>query len=219
MAGKFNPLVDARSSRQASRPGDFRQGFKLGLGEEIALHEVDAAVAECFVLFHGLDAFADDFGADFVAHGDRGADDSFGARTVVKVADEVGVELDVVDGELGEQVETGETGAEVVKREAEAVFLIFGDDLLEVDGVADALVLGDFEDEVVEGEAGFSGGAKGAADAGGRAIDGSGLEVDREACALPVDAEFSGELDGADTAALVEGVEVFRRDLIQDGKG
>ena len=180
---------------------------------------MDAAVAEGFVLFHCFDAFADDFDADFAAESYGVANDGFGAWTVVEITDEVRVEFDIVHGELGEQVQTGEAGAEIIEREAEAMLLVFGDDLLEVDGVADPLVFGDFEDELVEGEAGHGGRAEGAADAGGRAVDGSGFEVDREARALLVHAEFGGELDGANAAALIESVEILGRDLAEDGKG
>src|SRR5215472_11520126 len=72
-------------------PRDLGQGLEGGGGEEVALHEGDAAAEEDVDLGAGLYALADDLDAEAVGHGGGGADDLFGARLGIDAADEAAV--------------------------------------------------------------------------------------------------------------------------------
>ena len=56
-----------------------------------------------------------------MGHGGGGADDLFGAGLGVDAADETAVEFEDLDVDVGEKVEAGVAGAEVIERDGEAV--------------------------------------------------------------------------------------------------
>ena len=63
----------------------------------------------------GLDAFADDLDAQFLAHRNGAADDGLAWAALVDAADQVHVQLDDVRLEVGQQVEPGKARTEVVE--------------------------------------------------------------------------------------------------------
>ena len=117
---------------------------------------------------------------------------------------------------VGEQIEPGVSGAEVVDRRLEAFLAVGGEDLLEVFGVVDALILGRLEDDVLDRKAGAMRGFQRSAQAAARLVHGVGQEVDRQ---LFAHAERRRHLYRAHAAALVEGVAVLVVDAGEDVPG
>jgi hypothetical protein len=87
--------------------GPRREGFEGGAGEEVALHGVDAKVAEGVHLRFAFDALGDDADVELAADLDDGFDDGSAGGTLVDVLSEGTVDLEDVGLELGEEGEAG----------------------------------------------------------------------------------------------------------------
>ena len=91
---------------------------------------------------------------------DDAGDDHLLGRAGVDVAHQVHVDLEEVGLELGEQVQAGIAGAEIVDRGDEAPAPVLADDALDVADVLDLLPLGELEHDVFAREAGRLGGGQ-----------------------------------------------------------
>ena len=165
------------------------EGFEGWGGEEVALHVADAEVLEGVLLGEGFDAFGDELDVELAADLDDGADDDAAGEALVDVAGEGDVDLEDVGTEGGEEGEACESGAEVVDGDAQAALAEVLDGALELGGLADALLFGDFEDEAIEREAGALGCGDGGGEIGDVVGGGAGVDVDGEIGAGGEDAE------------------------------
>src|SRR5688572_10388414 len=86
--------------------------------DELALDEPEQRQ-----LLLGLDALGDDCEVHRVAQRDQRLDERIGGRVQADLADIRPVDLQLVERELAEVADRGEAGAEIVERQAEAVFL------------------------------------------------------------------------------------------------
>lgn len=98
-------------------------GKRRGLGKIIALRFVAAGKLERFDLLPVFNALGGDLQADLFSHVDDGVDDGGTHGIGRQAGDEFPVDLDLVEGDMGERAEPRITGAEIVKREANAPFL------------------------------------------------------------------------------------------------
>ena len=142
----------------------------------------------------------------YPAHAENPLHDGLAHRVGIDAPHQRHVQLDDVGLELGQQVEPGIAGAEVVDGGHEFLPLVLVDDLLQVGLVHQLLAFGDLEDDPLGGKAEAPRRRQGGADAGGRPVDRVGQEIDAQPAGHT---QPGGQLDGLDPAGLVEGVAVL----------
>lgn len=98
-------------------PRYFWQALESRLGKEITLHEPDATVAHGMVLLYSLNSLRDHGLLQRGGERDDGFDDSQSGGPLRKIAYKLDIELEVIDGQLGEKRQAGVPGPEVVKRD------------------------------------------------------------------------------------------------------
>lgn len=193
-----------------------RQLFECGFREQETLEQLDAQVPKASQFSVGLHPLGDH--PDFhLADGlENSADDGLARRIRIDVAHKFHVELDDVGLELGQKVQPGESRAEIVDGRQETDLAVVGDDVPEMRDALDALALGDLEDDALGREAVLPGCLQRRADAPLGGVDGVRHEIDAE---IALDAQPGGQLDGLDSADLVEPVLVRGIDGFEHGAG
>ena len=142
----------------------------------------------------------------------RTVDQHLAYRILVDPANQLHVQLEQVGLEVGEQVEAGIAGAEVVDGGAKALLAIGAEDADQMIDIQYLLLLGDLEDDLVECQVAAFGRFQRGAYAGFRAIHRVGHEVDGnqgrylQAC-RPFHSLYP--------AGLVEGIAIALVDLLQ----
>lgn len=195
---------------------DLRQHLHLRSREVVPLQQVNAQIAQAQRFLARLDALGDYGDAELGAHARDRVRDEAPYAVLVNVARQSHVDLDDVRLELREQIQPRMAGPEIIDRRAHAVAFVFGEDRHQMVRVARGLILGDFEDDLLLGEAGARGRFERGADAGGRLVDRIGQKVDAEQAAH---LQLSGQGDRLDPASLVKSVAIFIRDAAEDLMG
>ena len=137
----------------------------------------------------------------------------------MQVARKLHVELHDGSIQVGQQVEVCVARAEVVQGNLETMFLVLVRNGLQVSGIVHFFALGQLEDEAVQGKVDSPGCGERELNAGGRAVDRTGKEVDGKLGAGDLEVELGGQGDGAAAAALIKGVEVLRGHPGKHGAG
>ena len=195
---------------------DGREALESRAGEQIALKEADAFAGQPLILLGSFNAFGDEIDAEVVTNLDDGTNDDLSGTCFFNVADELLVELELVGLEVGEKVEAGVTGTEVVDGEFEAYAAVVIGDPGEASAVFDDFAFSDFEDDAVERKVGTLGGLDGVADGLLRRRRAVGDHVEVE---LVGKSKLLGESDGEAAAVLVEARQVFCGNLLEDAGG
>lgn len=169
-----------RVTDRARRAGHRGNRIEGRLREQPALHQPHAGVDQHVALGRGFNAFGDDRDAQFLAGAQHAPHDGAAGATLVDVADQFHVDLDVVRLEQCQQVQAGIAGPEIIDRRLESQALILGENFAQPARIADPLAFGGFEQDLLDRKVEVARRIKRRPDAHLGPVDRIGQKVDRQ---------------------------------------
>ena len=197
----------------SGRESETAESFKGGTSEQIALHEANACFAKASKFVHRFHPLGNEIDPQSLAKLDQFTHDDLSVGALIDPAGKVHIHFDEMRVEIGQEIEAGVAGAEIVESNMKALPAILLDDAKEMIAIRNFLDLSDLKDQPIRGKVEAGCGAQRELDASGRAVDRAGHEIDGELGAGFDQTYTRSQLNGLDSTALVKGISVLLVDL------